>query len=100
MAGGKDNAYNIDIINKARGLGYKIVLMCHRGSCGVRLTSAKFYDCGSVEDLEDVTSYIYSNYIEGKNRNLHGYGVSLGASLFTLYLIKKGSDSVFKCVAT
>lgn len=100
LAGDKANCYNIDVINEAVARGYKIAMMCHRGSCGVRLTSPKFYDCTAVEDLEDVAAYVHKTYIEGTRRNLHGYGVSLGASLYTLYLVKFQERSVFKSVIT
>jgi predicted alpha/beta-fold hydrolase len=81
-------------------MGYKVVLMCHRGTCKVKLTSPKLYDCTSVEDIEDMTNYVWGKYAKKQGRNLHGYAVSLGANIFNLYLMQEGKKCVYTSLAT
>jgi len=98
LAGGKENLYNIDVIKKARHSGFKVVLVSHRGTCGLKLTTPKFYDALSHDDLHEATEYVFGTYCQKQKRKLHGYGVSLGAHIFTLHLIERGSGSRYASV--
>lgn len=64
LAGGKENLYNIDVIEKARKSGFKVVLLSHRGTCGMKITTPKFYDALSYDDLHEATEYVFKTYCE------------------------------------
>jgi predicted alpha/beta-fold hydrolase len=82
--------------------GFKCVTVNFRGAAGIPLTSPKIYWLCNWEDIKEPIDYIHQKYCSGdsgsdyEQRNMYGYGVSLGSSMLTLYLINEGTKSPLK----
>ncbi|KAK7050906.1 hypothetical protein VNI00_005018 [Paramarasmius palmivorus] len=72
------------------GLGYRAVVVHHRGCGGVQITSPKFYTAGVTEDIQQALLYLSYRYPRAP---LHGLGFSLGANMMTRYVAFEGRHS-------
>ncbi|KAJ7584338.1 AB-hydrolase YheT [Mycena floridula] len=75
------------------GLGYRIIVVNHRGCAGVPLTTPKLYTAGSTDDFRQAIMYISFLYPQAP---LLGLGFSLGANKLTRYLSEEGTNSKLK----
>lgn len=85
---------------EASQAGFKVVVINFRGAAGVPLTNGVIQWLGSWTDVKEPIDYIHRTYCltqgGGEIRNLHAYGVSVGASLLALYLENEGDRSPLK----
>ncbi|ESK94648.1 lipid metabolism-related [Moniliophthora roreri MCA 2997] len=78
------------------GLGYRVVVVHHRGCGGSQITSPKFYTAGTTEDVLQVLIYLSHKYPRAP---LHGLGFSLGANMMTRYVAFEGKNSRLRSAA-
>ncbi|KAG7089497.1 hypothetical protein E1B28_011177 [Marasmius oreades] len=72
------------------GLGYRAVVVNHRGCGGVPVTSPTFYTAGETEDIRQALIYLSYKFPRAQ---LHGLGFSLGANHVTRYIAEEGENS-------
>ncbi|KAF9267831.1 AB-hydrolase YheT [Marasmius fiardii PR-910] len=72
------------------GLGYRAVVVNHRGCGGVPITSPTFYTAGETEDIRQALMYLSHKFPRAQ---LHGIGFSVGANHVTRYVAEEGKNS-------
>jgi predicted alpha/beta-fold hydrolase len=94
--------YLLALLWKAQEHGFKCGTTLFKGSDELPITSAKLSYSGCWEDVKQTVEYVHDTYCVDqktgeKKRRLYVYGVSLGANILGLYLVKE-ADRVSKYV--
>ncbi|CDW89740.1 embryogenesis-associated protein emb8-like [Stylonychia lemnae] len=95
-----DEIYVLNMLIEAKLRGYQGVVINHRGSSGLDLTSPRIYCASSQDDLREAVNFIVNNYCSSLSRNrqrdIFLVGNSLGANLLANYLGEEGQQCPVK----
>jgi len=90
--GGSNSAYIRHFVRALNSKGYISVVFNFRGYADQELTSPKYHDLGSLEDMNFAVNILTK---EAPNVPLIAIGYSMGANLLVKYLAEVGSDVPF-----
>ena len=94
LGGDNDNIYTTYLQRKARSSGFKVGIGIFRGSAGLPITSGKLNYSGAWQDCKAILEYVHSKYVsDEKCERLYAYGISLGANILALYMVKEGANA-------
>ena len=87
LGGGQQATYMKPVMHKARKMGYQIVYLHFRATGDMPVTTDKIHCMLSWQDIKEPSDYLFQKYCKNQGRSMYLYGVSLGATMQTHYLI-------------
>lgn len=90
LTGSSYSEYIQPLVNIASNIGYRPVVLNHRGICNTPVITPRLYCAANDEDLQTCLNHIRAQYPTVK---LMATGISLGGIILSRYLIKAGDKS-------